>query len=329
MRLPRRLHDPSALLALAVAAALAIGVVWGVQHFVGWATVAATARLVRPGAWAGFAALLGLSYSARAVRLWRLLHDLDPRARLARAAPVFFVHNALVTLLPARLGEAALPLLARRWVGVDWAGAVGALAWWRLSDLAIVAALALALLAAGATVLAPLFALALAACALPFVVFMLRASLVRLVAPGASGGGMRILAARMLSGMPGRLPALAADLALGVTSWSTKLAAFALLIHAVLDAAGSSIPPAPLLAAAALAGDTAGALPMPTLGGIGPFEAGLVLGLGALGIGATQALAIGVLLHGALLTSIVATGVVALALGLWRERAREHARQNA
>ena len=327
MPLPRPLRDPHALIALGVAIALVAAVVWGVDRFVGWGTVWASARDVGGATWLAFALLLALSYTARALRLWRLLHDLDPRARLARAAPVFFVHNALATLLPARLGEAAMPLLARRWVGVDWAATIGALAWWRLSDLAIVAALALGLLAAGASVLAPLFALSLAACALPFIVFALRAPLLRAVERHARDDGpgrLRKLAARVLSGMPARLPALAADLSLALVSWSSKLAAFATLIHGTLVASATP-PPLPLLAAAALAGDTAGALPMPTVGGVGPFEAGLVLGLTALGVDATHALAIGVLLHGALLASIVATGVVALCVGLVMERrARAH-----
>ena len=80
------------------------------------------------------------------------------------------------------------------------------------------------------------------------------------------------------------------------------------------------MPPWPLLAAAGLAGDASGALPLPTLGGIGPFEAGVVLGLGALGVDARAALAIGVTLHGGVLATIVVTGVVALAVGVARER---------
>ena len=322
MPLPGPLRDRHALAALGIAVAMVIAVAWGVDRFVGWSSVWATAREIHGTTWLGFAVLLATSYTARAVRLWRLLHDLDPRVRLTRAAPVFFVHNALATFLPARLGEAAMPLLARRWVGADWAATIGALAWWRLSDLAIVSALALALLAAGASVLAPLFALAPVACALPFVVFVLRTPLLRRVsaAEGGASGRPRRLLARVLSGMPAHAGALAADLGLALTSWSAKIAAFALLIHGALVNGATQVPPAPLLAAAALAGDTAGALPMPTLGGVGPFEAGLVFGLTTLGIDAARALAIGVLLHGALLASIAATGVAALGAGLLLER---------
>ena len=320
MPLPRPFRDPHAAIALAVALVLVAAVVIGVDRFVGWRTVAATARDIVPAAWASFGALLAVSYSARALRLWRLLRDLHPGARLARAAPVFFVHNALVTLLPARLGEAAMPLLARRWVGVDWAGTIGALAWWRLSDLAIVAALALALLASGAHVLAPLFALALAACVLPFLVFALRAPLARRLRSAASPGRARRLLARVVAGMPARWGALAADLTLGLIAWSSKLAGFALLIRAALAAGPLATPPLTLLAAAAVAGDTAGALPLPTLGGVGPFEAGIVLGLTALGVDGSRALAIGVLLHGALLATIVGAGAIALGAGLAMER---------
>jgi uncharacterized membrane protein YbhN (UPF0104 family) len=327
MPLPRPLRDRHAIVALGLALAVALTVGFGVERFVGWGTVWSTAGEISAATWEAFVLLLALSYGARAVRLWRLLHDLDPRVRLARAAPVFFVHNALATFLPARLGEAAMPLLARRWLGIDWAATVGALAWWRLSDLAVVAALALSLLAAGASVLAPLFALALAACALPFVVFLLRGPLLRRVrgSGSTSPGRVRRLAARMLSGMPARLRSLTADLALALISWSTKLAGFAALLHGALAVRSADVPPLTLLAAAALAGDTAGGLPMPTLAGVGPFEAGILVGLTALGVDAARALAIGVLLHGALLASIAATGAIALAVGLLNDRRSGHA----
>lgn len=321
MPIPRALRDRHAWLALGVAAALLVAVVWGVQRFVGWRTVAATAAEVAAPVWAGFAVLLAVSYLARAVRLWRLLHDVDPRLRVTRAAPVFLVHNALASFLPARLGEATMPLLARRWLDLDWAATVGALAWWRTSDLAVMAALALALIASGATVLAPLYALALGACAVPIIVVALRGALLRMVDAHARRSSVparwSVLARRVLGGMPARLRAVVADLALALLAWTSKLAAFALLIRGTLRAAAETTPPLPLLAAAGLAGDAGGALPLPTLGGVGPFEAGIVLGLGALGIDARGALAIGVMLHGALLLSIVVTGLIGFAAGAW------------
>jgi len=321
-----RLLAPRALVALAVAAALAIAVVLGVQRFVGWSVVAAMAREVPAATWLGFVAGIGASYSCRVVRLWRLLHDVTPGIRIRTVAPVFFVHNALATLLPARLGEAAMPLLARRWVGVDWAATVGALAWWRLSDLAVFAALVLALLAAGASVLAPLAGLTVVACTLPFVAFALRAPLRAAIARRAAQSRIAALALRVVDGMPARAGALVADLGLATLAWLAKVAAFATLVHGALAAqalattASGAVPPWPLLAAAGLAGDASGALPLPTLGGIGPFEAGVVLGLGALGVDARAALAIGVTLHGGVLATIVVTGVVALAVGVARER---------
>jgi uncharacterized membrane protein YbhN (UPF0104 family) len=315
-------RERHAWIALGVAVLLVAAVAWGVQRFVGWDTVATTAAAVPSSAWLAFAALLAVSYCARALRLWRLLHDVDPRMRMAPATLVFFVHNALASFLPARLGEATMPLLARRWLDLDWAATVGALAWWRTSDLAVLAALALALIATGATVLAPLYALALAACAVPVVVVALRGALLRFVdahAPGRGGeAAWAHLTRRVLAGMPARLRAVVADLGLALLSWTTKLAAFALLMRAALQATGEAPPPLTLLAAAGLAGDAGGALPLPTLGGVGPFEAGIVLGLGALGVDARPAVAIGLTLHGALLLSIAATGLVALAIGAWR-----------
>jgi uncharacterized membrane protein YbhN (UPF0104 family) len=325
---------PRAVVALVVSLALVVAVVVGVQRFVGWPVVAATVRDVPFTAWLGFVAGVGLSYTLRVVRLWRLLHDVQPGIRMRAVAPVFFVHNALATLLPARLGEAAMPLLARRWVGVDWAATVGALAWWRLSDLAVFAALVLALLAAGASVLAPLLGLTFAACALPFVAFALRAPLRDRLSRHAPRHRVAALALRVVDGMPSRIGALGADLALASLAWLAKVGGFAILVHGALAAAHAggtnalaaatthlpaALPPWPLLAAAGLAGDASGALPLPTLGGIGPFEAGVVLGLTALDVDAKTALAIGITLHGGVLATIVTTAVVALAVGLARE----------
>jgi uncharacterized membrane protein YbhN (UPF0104 family) len=321
-----RILAPRALVALGIAAALAIAVVLGVQHVVGWSAVGAMARDVPATAWIGFVAGVGLSYSCRVVRLWRLLHDVTPGIRVRTVAPVFFVHNALATLLPARLGEAAMPLLARRWVGVDWAATLGALAWWRLSDLAVFAALVLALLSAGASVLAPLAGLTVVACALPFVAFVLRTPLRAAIARRATRNRIAALLLRVLDGMPAHAGALVADLGLATFAWLAKVAGFVLLVHGALAVqAGATmsagpLPPWPLLAAAGLAGDASGALPLPTLGGIGPFEAGVVLGLTALDVDARAALAIGVTLHGAVLATIVVTGVAGLAVGLARER---------
>ena len=130
--------------------------------------------------------------------------------------------------------------------------------------------------------------------------------------------------------MPARLPALAADLGLATFAWMAKVGAFAALVHGALAAQAAlatddALPPWPLLAAAGLAGDASGALPLPTLGGIGPFEAGVVLGLTALDVDAKAALAIGVTLHGAVLATIVITGVAGLLVGLARERRRDPA----
>jgi uncharacterized membrane protein YbhN (UPF0104 family) len=127
--------------------------------------------------------------------------------------------------------------------------------------------------------------------------------------------------------MPAHAAAIVADLALALGAWSAKIGALTLLLQAALAAADvAPLPPAAHLAAASLAGDAAGALPLPALGGIGPFEAGVVLGLDALGIAPSLALAMAVLLHGALLASVVLTGFAGLLLGVLREHERPRPR---
>jgi uncharacterized membrane protein YbhN (UPF0104 family) len=313
--------------AIAVGAALALVVAWAVHRYVGWNAIVLLARSLPTSTWAAFVALISVSYAMRVVRVWRLLRDAHADALLARTVPVFFVHNGLATVLPARLGDAAMPLLARRWIGADWAAAIGALAWWRVGDAAVVAALAIALVSAGARVLAPLVAVALVACVLPFVVFALRGALAdaveRRIADGRTGRWLT-MTRRILHGMPRNPFALMADLALATVAWTTKIAAFTVVILGALAGRVQSSDPSrwAQFAAAALAGDVAGALPVPTIGGVGPFEAGIVLGLSTLDVATHDALAVGVLVHGALLASIAATGLAGLAAGMLLERAR-------
>jgi len=299
-------------IALALGALLAITVAWGVHVVVGWNEVARLVSTLPWSTWLAFTVLIAVSYAFRVIRVWRLLRDVHAEAMLVRTIPVFFVHNALATALPARLGDAAMPVLARRWIGADWAAAIGALAWWRLGDAAVVAALAIVLIATGAQVLAPLLVVAIGACIVPFAAFGLRRPLAQwLERRAACAPGSRALAVglRVLRGMPQHPLALAADLALASVAWTAKIASFTVLIVGALPGTAGSSARWAQLAAAALAGDVAGALPVPTIGGIGPFEAGIVLGLAALDVAPAEALAVSVLVHGALLASIALTGL--------------------
>ena len=326
----RRRFGARRVITLLIGAMLAAALAWTVHHVVGWRAVGITALSIGASYWIGFVGLLSLSYATRVVRLWRLLRNIKPNAQLARSAAVFFVHNGFASLLPARIGEAALPLLARRWMGIDWASVIGALTWWRLVDVAVVGAIALLLLAMGADVLAPLYVFAFAACALPLIALALRRMLLRLgdtTMGGSATPAWRRFLRRALAGMPARAGAVSADLLLAITAWSTKLAAFSALIAGALQASMAAVPATVLpglrqLAGAALAGDVAGALPTPSIAGVGPFEAGLVLGLQAVGIELAQALAVAVLLHAALLATIAVGAVSGLLGGLLLDRRR-------
>jgi len=313
-RIPRRAR----VLWLALAIALAIGVGVAVQRSIGWHSVLHAAAEIDAHAWLALLGLLAASYVARVVRAWHLLRNIDARSRLPHAAAVFFVHNAVLSLLPARVGEIAMPLLARRWMGIDWASTLGALAWWRVTDAAAVGALAIALIAMGVGVLAPVYALALAAGTLPFLALAARALVVRLAAREPLAGRLHVKAilARVVSGMPVRTRAITADVALALIAWSTKIAAFTLFIAGVLQARGlDALPPWPQLAGAALAGDVSGALPLPTLAGVGPFEAAVVLGLASLGIDSGTGLTVAVLLHAVVFAAnVLLGGAVGLAI---------------
>jgi uncharacterized membrane protein YbhN (UPF0104 family) len=322
------LRSPSLrqLAAIAIALALAASVAWSVHRSGGVDAIAATATRIPPDAWQVFASVLLLAFLLRAVRLWRLLRGVDANASFPRACAVFFTHNMVATLVPARAGEAALPFLAQRWAGVDWAAALGVLAWWRVVDLAVGCALALTLLAAGLPIPGSFYGVAAAACFLPLLLFAARFRFVRYVdrhdTPLAHHPGWVRFAHRVAVGMPRRLVAAAADLVLALAAWCTKLAAFGGLVVAALAAypTGASPIALPIAAAAALAGDAAGSLPVPALGGVGPFEGAVTLALASVQVPEAPALAAALLLHAALLASVVATGTAGALLGVWLGR---------
>jgi len=248
------------------------------------------------------------------------------------SARVYLVHNALVTILPARIGEIALPILSHRWAALDWRQIVGVLTWWRLMDLTVFAAIVLVLLALGARVLLPLLGVGMLACTLPFIAFALRGWLAaRLAQRAASGhqGRFAAFARRALEGVPARVDAVAVDFVFSSVAWCTKLFAIAAVIAAVLRSSGTTdqaTGSARLHAfSAAVGGELGGALPMPALAGVGPYDAGVFGVLASYHAPADLALAAALVAHGAVLASVIATGAAAYVAHLGRAVSKEGA----
>jgi len=331
------IFDRRSLFALGSAAAVLIILVVIAHRTIGWTAVADRARTVPLDAWLGFLVLMSASYLARVFRFWALVRPLGPTVTVGAAAPVFLVHNTIVTFVPARLGEIAMPALAHRWAGVHWSGVVGLLAWWRVVDLAIVCMLALALVGLGVSAFKPLLWIALAACTLPLFVFALRARIVPLLqrwADRSPMGKIPKLVRRIAEGLPRTWHVAVIDFVLACVSWASKFAAVAIVLGAALDGRSpfvwsvSTTAPWHGTIAATIAADVAGSLPVPSFAGTGPYEAAAVAVLVAYGVPSTQALAAGLVAHGALLAGVLVSGIMGLVLqGSRIVRARAHITQ--
>lgn len=291
------------LLLLAVLAAYA-----GVVHWlIGWPLLLKQARAA--GATPALLVFGGLfmSYALRALRL-RAALPAGTGASLAELARIFAVHNAANWILPARSGEASLPLLLRQRFRLSLTQGTGVLLWLRVIDLHVLAVLG------GAALIAstadgwriPAMLGLCAGLALPL--------LARLTAFRLSQRWPR------LTGLSVALPhsprALGLDLLLGWSAWGVKLAAlglaFSLLAHLSFWTG--------LLGA--LGGDVAAVLPIHAPLGAGTYEAGVMFALAPVEPPLRATLAAAVQLHGLSLLAALAGG----AWGLWHPAtARAHA----
>lgn len=274
--------------------------------------------------WALVLTGLALSYLMRAARLQVVMGLVDgpPRGRRVAglrldALRVILMHNAAVNLLPMRAGELSFPWLASQQLGMPLPKAVASLLWMRLQDLAVLAALGLMLWPGLDMRLRGVGLLLLVAGWHGGIGLLRRLSPAR--GPEVSSGAGQPRWARLLSQLQTALiephhHRLGAWL-FTWANWSIKLAAGALLLTAITQAA-------PLVSlAGALGGELAAVVPLQGPAGFGTYEAGVWAGL-ALNLPPSSAmLARGVpaalALHLCFLLCAVVAGAVAWATPSW------------
>lgn len=259
-------------------------------------------------------ALYALSYVGRGGRLAALLPARPP---LALLVSISARHNLLNLLLPLRSGEASLPIMLKSEAGRPLAEGAAALVVARVLDLISVAAwllLGLALIggdaqdsllprsaAVGVGLLLALLCLKPAGRALARTLQARTGRIARFAAQAGSH----------LAAQPAGALLAAAGLSL-ITWLCTYGACFVLL--ADMAGPGHSVPEA--LAAidfqTSLVGSTvlhlSGILPVNTLAGIGPWEAGWTAGYMLVGLPQDAALASAVVSHGAILAFVLLLG---------------------
>jgi uncharacterized membrane protein YbhN (UPF0104 family) len=119
--------------------------IWWLDHYIGWQPLLAPWRDFVPLELLGLLTLSFVSYLLRAVRIYDYF-----RARLGGqfllSLRLSVLHNVANNLLPMRTGEAAFPILMRRYFGQGMAESLLSLLWIRVLDLHLLLGMALAVL---------------------------------------------------------------------------------------------------------------------------------------------------------------------------------------
>ena len=115
-------------------------------HFsVGWETLLAPWREIRPALLGGALCLVLGSYAVRTIRIHDYFHPATS-GRFLRTFRLVLVHNLLNNLLPMRSGEASFPILMAREFRVPFSRSIPALLYLRVLDLHFVLFLGLVVL---------------------------------------------------------------------------------------------------------------------------------------------------------------------------------------
>ena len=279
-----------------------------------WQGVGARLARIDGGSLAGVALLFAASYAMRGARIHGEFRDEigrvdDPGGRhgvrlYLCVLRLTLVHNALVNVLPFRSGEAAFPVLLKRWFDVGTARAVVALLWLRAQDAIVVAALAAAIWPGVPTAwrLVAIAAIAIGAWAVPA---LLRRPAV------AVHASPRLAKLHALLERSTRRNAAGWSWTIG--NWTAKLVAESWLLAMALglDRTGSIAD----AALGAIGAELAAILPIQGVAGFGTFEAGAAALMTTQGLPLQTGLEAALVLHAVVLALAVIGGAVgALAL---------------
>ncbi len=278
----------------------------GIEYFLGWKTVFSGWRAIPPASLAVAIVLLLVSYLLRAWRIWGYFR-LATLTEFLGTLSVTLLHNLFNHMLPARSGEISFPLLLKRRFQFDLVHSSAALFWLRLLDLHFVAGLALGLVMARIGLPAVGIVLASIWLLLPLVMAPpLLARVARRQAQGMAQGRWTRVFGRFLEGLPNSARDTLQSLVLTWLNWVVKLGLVAWLFRSF---SGASFQAS---LAGMLGGEVTSVLPFHAPGGIGTYEAGVVLASAPYGVPLGVATASSVNVHLFLLGMAAVSGGVAL-----------------
>ncbi len=243
-----------------------------IEHQVGWQAVVSPWQNMSFAQGAAIFGLMLASHLLRALRIHYLLSHTTP-SRLWPMFKLSAVHQFFNNLLPMRLGEAAFPILMKRYYGTSLAQAVSQLIWLRILDLIFmgsVVVIVLALLAPTLWLLIPPGLALVAAAGL----WIYQHRKHRQALPPLLGK-IRWLGRALehiLAQAPPSFRAQSVLIGITAASWLCKITAACAIITA--------LSPLPVVAAltAAIAVELSGILPIHGVAGSGSFEAAFFAG---------------------------------------------------
>lgn len=238
----------------------------GIEKYWGWESILAPWKNLSHTSIIIAILLFLLSYQ---IRTWRLYDYFLPETKgnWIVALRLMLLHNILNNLLPARSGEISFPLLMKRYFSVDYIHSVPALLWFRLLDLHT-------LLSFGFIAWAMKWIINHSFAYLPLLILWLLLPLIfyylkQIIHHNIS----QPLIIKVLNGLPQNTAKFWRNWLLTWLNWSVKLLVLAWLLAQFLNVE------LPYLFSSVIAGELSSVLPFHAPGGVGTYEAGMVVPL--------------------------------------------------
>ena len=267
-------------------------------------TTVVTAMTALPTQTALVIVLLGaVSWLLRGLRTWILFDHLP----LTEALGLSFIHNTANNLAPMRLGELALPILARWLGGIEFSIGLTSLLWIRLLDFISLIGISLCIIflpAAGTIILAPLAAL-----------IFLTPLILGFIVPQTQHIQLPVILAKaraqlIYEAQNGRR--LHRMWRLTILAWLSKIMGMGVLLATL-----SGIPMTEVVMTI-LGAELSSILPIHGLAGAGSYEAGGILGSALIGLSPIVALEMTIQLHIYVLSLTAVFGILGALLLLKR-----------
>ena len=293
-----------------IAGLMLAALAWWVHDSIGWITLLRPWLAFPPGELIVLVVLTALSYLTRAARLYDLYSPRLPAPFLLYLR-INVLHTTVLNLLPMRTGEAAFPLMMKRYFSERYASSIANLLWLRVADFWILLWLGLLVFAVRGPVL--LWVPVVLGLMLPLLLQPLRAKILSVTA--GRENRLADLLRILVGGLPQRFNDYLRLLIWTVLTWSLKLAAFVSVAGYFVDAPMSTLVPG------IIAAEISNALPIQGVAGFGNYEAAMVLGSSLSALPAEALLAAAVNLHLFILACTLVFGALALLIPVKRRSA--------